>query len=85
MHREPFFPTDRPRSWSLSALCALLAFLVVAPLTFVFEGTAVAVVLLRFFVLLCILGAVSFVFYLVRSVLGHYKGLQPLPWRQQQW
>ena len=85
-HRgEHFLPTDRPRSWSLAAMCTLLALLVVVPLIFLFQRTPLAMILAQVFIWLCMLGAASFVFYLVRSVLGHYVGLQPLPWRHQQW
>ena len=82
---EPFLPTDRPRSWSLAVICALAALLVVAPLQFLLDDSPVAGLLSAAFIGLGALGGCSFVFYIVRSALGHYRGLQALPWREQQW
>ena len=82
---EPFLPTDRPRSWSLSVICCLVALLVVAPLQFLLESTIAARPLSIAFIALIACAGVSFCFYTARSVLGHYRGMRALPWREQQW
>ena len=82
---EPFFPTDRLRSWLLALIFVLAALLVVAPLQFLLQSTPAAPFISVVFVALVVSAGGSFLFYMVRSVLGHYSALRTLPWRQQQW
>ena len=82
---EPFVPTDRPRSWLLALIFVLAALLVVAPLQFLLQSTPAAPFNSVVFVALVVSAGGSFLFYMVRSVLGHYGALRTLPWRQQQW
>ena len=70
---EPFFPTDRPRSWLLALIFVLAALLVVAPLQFILQSTPAAPCISVVFVGLVVSAGGSFLFYMVRSVLGHYS------------
>ena len=83
---NPFLPTNKPKSWTVSALAFMTAVLVVSPLMFLVSETSIGFMLLhKAFVLLILMGFASFFVYVLRFALGHYKHLTDKPWKDQLW
>lgn len=85
--REPFFPTDKPKSWTMSVSAGLagLLFGFIAYVAVWFQVPILRNAAMVLFAICWIVGAVTGVIFAIGLMSGRYSNLQSKQWQDQVW
>ena len=87
-NKKPFIPKDKPKSWILGIISALIALLIIGPILFIgayLGNEFIKGIGYLLFISCWLVFTVTWLIFIVGLISGKYKNIEEKKWADQLW